>query len=83
MNFKNRVGAPMHISSSSGNLILAHEAENNAKIGDPVFDSGGRKVGLVFDIFGPVKTPFISIRPRIKNPERLVEGPLFLGKSKR
>jgi RNA-binding protein len=81
MNFKNRVGTALHISRSSGNLIL--KAENNAKIGDPVFNSGGKKVGLIFDIFGPVKTPFISVRPRIKDPERLVGEPLFLGRSKR
>ena len=81
MNFKNRVGTARHISRSSGNLIL--KAENNAKIGDPVFNSGGKKVGLIFDIFGPVKTPFISVRPRIKEPEKLVGEPLFLGRSKR
>jgi RNA-binding protein len=81
MNFKNRVGTALHISRSSGNLIL--KAENNSKIGDPVFNSGGKKVGLIFDIFGPVKTPFISVRPRIKDPERLVGEPLFLGRSKR
>jgi RNA-binding protein len=81
MNFKNRVGTALHISRSSGNLIL--KAENNAKIGDPVFNSGGKKVGLIFDIFGPVKTPFISVRPRIKDPEKLVGEPLFLGRSKR
>lgn len=81
MNFKNRVGTALHISRSSGNLIL--KAENNVKIGDPVFKSGGKKVGLIFDIFGPVKTPFISVRPRIKDPERLVGEPLFLGRSKR
>lgn len=81
MYFKNRVGTALHISRSSGNLIL--KAENNAKIGDPVFNSGGKKVGLIFDIFGPVKTPFISVRPRIKDPERLVGEPLFLGRSKR
>jgi RNA-binding protein len=81
MNFKNRVGTALHISRSSGNLIL--KAENNVKIGDPVFNGGGRRVGLIFDIFGPVKTPFISVRPRIKDPERLVGEPLFLGRSKR
>jgi RNA-binding protein len=81
MNFKNRVGTALHISRSSGNLIF--KAENNAKIGDPVFNSGGKKVGLIFDIFGPVKTPFISVRPRIKDPEKLVGEPLFLGRSKR
>jgi RNA-binding protein len=81
MNFKNRVGTALHISRSSGNLIL--KAENNVKIGDPVLNGSGKKVGLIFDIFGPVKTPFISVRPRIKDPEKLVGEPLFLGRSKR
>jgi RNA-binding protein len=80
MNLKNRVGTALHISRSSGNLIL--KAENNVKIGDPVLNSSGKKVGLIFDIFGPVKTPFLSVRLRIKDPEKLVGEPLFLGSSK-
>jgi rRNA processing protein Gar1 len=71
----NRIGMVMHISRSSGNLIL--ESSQNAKIGETVTDSKGKRVGVVFDIFGPVDSPYASVRTRIKNPERLIGAELF------
>ena len=72
-----RIGTVMHISRSSGNLIL--ESSRNAKIGETVTDSKGKRVGLVFDVFGPVDSPYASVRTRIKNPERFIGAELFSG----
>jgi rRNA processing protein Gar1 len=74
----NRIGMVMHISRSSGNLIL--ESSRNAKIGETVTDSKGKRVGVVFDIFGPVDSPYASVRTKIKNPERLIGAELFSGR---
>ena len=76
-----RIGTVMHISSSSGNLIL--ESSRSAKIGETVTDSKGKRVGVVFDIFGPVDNPYSSIRTRIKNPELLIGAELFSGQKKK
>ncbi|KON30467.1 hypothetical protein AC482_03835 [miscellaneous Crenarchaeota group-15 archaeon DG-45] len=75
MESKPRLGAALHVSSSSGNLIL--KAEGKIRIGDAVYDGDGAKVGTVFDIFGPVSTPFVSVKPRVNAPERYVGAPLF------
>ena len=72
-----RIGTVMHISRSSGNLIL--ESSRNAKIGETVTDSKGKRVGVVFDVFGPVDNPYSAVRTRIKNPERLIGAELFSG----
>jgi RNA-binding protein len=78
MEQKNRVGITLHISCSSNNLIL--KAESNVTIGDPVINGKGDNVGIVFDIFGPTKNPYISIKTRIEDPKRLIGKPLYLGK---
>jgi rRNA processing protein Gar1 len=76
-----RIGTVMHISRSSGNLIL--ESSRNAKIGETVTDSKGKRVGVVFDVFGPVGSPYASVRTRIKNPEHLIGAELFSGQMKK
>ena len=75
------LGTVSHLSNSSGNLIL--KAEAKVKIGEPAYAEGGRQIGVVFDLFGPVTNPFVAIRPRVKNPERYVGEPLYLGNKKR
>jgi RNA-binding protein len=47
-----------------------------------VTDSKGERIGVVFDLFGPVGDPFISVKPSIKDPNRLIGEELFL-RSKR
>ena len=76
-----RIGTVMHISRSSGNLIL--ESSRNAKIGETVTDSKGKRVGVVFDVFGPVDNPYSAVRTRIKNPELLIGAELFSGQIKK
>jgi len=81
MKSRNRVGTSSHISSSSGNLIL--RAERQVKIGEAIEDSRGKQIGHVFDVFGPVEAPFIAVKTRMKDPEKLLGEDLFLGKKKR
>ncbi len=76
------VGRVLHISRSSGNLIVEAEGKE-VRIGEAVFDRGGRRVGSVFDIFGPVDSPFMSVKTRLKDPERLVGKELFRGQKER
>lgn len=76
MKSSRRLGMVLHISSNSGNLIL--KAEMNASIGEPVTDRENRVVGRVFDIFGPVSSPFISVKPEVDKPEKLIGRPLYL-----
>lgn len=76
-----RLGTTLHTSRSSGNLIL--KAEGDIKIGDTVLDGKGKKVGTVFDLFGPVSSPFAAVRPTIDDPDRYAGRPLFLKRSRR
>ena len=81
MKSKRRLGTVLHASSSSGNLIL--KAETTVRIGETVLDSRGRKVGTIFDLFGPVSNPFTAVKLEIDEPGRYVCETLFLGRPRR
>ena len=76
MKSKNRVGSILHVSHSSGNLIL--KAKTEVKIGDVVSDNKGKNIGRVFDVFGPVTSPYISVKPRKGDPAGLVGKALYV-----
>ena len=76
MESKKRLGTVLHISRSSSNLIL--DSAGEARIGETVQDTKGKKIGIIFDIFGPIANPFIAIKPSIEIPERLLGKPLYV-----
>ncbi len=65
----------MHVSKSTGNLILL--AEGEANVGEFVFDGKRRRVGSVFDFFGPVSTPYIAVKPYGVEAAQLVGEELY------
>lgn len=73
-----QIGKGMHISKGNGHLIISLEAET--MLGQDIADKDGNPMGRIFDIFGPISTPYASIK--------LIEGypmgkpagkPVFLG----
>ena len=52
----------LHLSSSR-NLIL--KAEALPRIGAEVLDDSLKSIGTVFDIIGPVSSPYVVIKPGI------------------
>jgi RNA-binding protein len=57
--------------------------ENVPKIGETVVDENLKPVGKVFDILGPVSAPYVAIRPTIRDPEKMVNSPVYVIPSKR
>jgi RNA-binding protein len=58
------------------------KAENSPKMGFEVVDENLNVVGKVFDIIGPVSAPYAVIKPSIREPEKLVNKPVYLLLSK-
>ncbi len=58
------------------------KAENSPKMGFEVVDENLNVVGKVFDIIGPVSAPYAIIKPSIKEPEKLLNKPVYLLLSK-
>jgi rRNA processing protein Gar1 len=58
------------------------KAENPLKMGFEVVDENLNVVGKVFDIIGPVSAPYAIVKTSIKEPEKLVNKPVYLLLSK-
>jgi len=73
-----RIGSVLHVSSTN-NMIL--KAENIPHIGDTVVDENLNNVGMVFDVFGPVSSPYVAVRPSVEEPSLLVNHILYAAPS--
>jgi len=69
-----RIGSVLHVSSTK-NMIL--KAENLPNIGDRVVDKSLNNVGTVFDVFGPVYSPYVAVRPTVEEPSLFVNHVLY------
>ena len=70
----------LHISPNR-NIIV--KAENLPRLGEKVLDENLKHVGTVFDIIGPVSSPYITIKPAKKQPQSLVGKVLYGAPSKK
>jgi RNA-binding protein len=53
------------------------------KLGTSVIDENLRVVGRVFDIIGPVSSPYAVVRTTLKDPEKLSNRQLYVSPSRR
>ncbi|MBD3206788.1 hypothetical protein GF319_10670 [Candidatus Bathyarchaeota archaeon] len=60
MSSKKKIGKTLHQSNSSKKVII--KLEEQASIGDYVYDDKGEKFGEIFDIIGPVDSPLASLK---------------------
>jgi len=63
------------------NLVV--KTEKALKIGSSVVDDNLKDVGRVFDIIGPVTSPYAIVRPSVNEPEKLTSKQLYLLPSKK
>jgi len=56
-----RLGKILHVSSMTGHLIV--KAQTVPRVGEKVYDGELRLVGSVFDVFGPVESPYVAVKP--------------------
>jgi rRNA processing protein Gar1 len=52
--------------------------ENIPRIGETIVDENLRTVGKIFDMFGPVSSTYVAIRPTILKPEELTNKTLYI-----
>ena len=70
-----RIGPVLHISPSR-NIVI--KTEKTPKIGETVVDDNLKPVGKVVDVFGPVVSPYASIKPSVRDPEKLMNRTLYM-----
>ncbi len=75
-----RLGRVVNVSPSK-NVVI--KAENAPRIGSSVVDETLQTVGKVFDVIGPVTSPYAVVRPTVREPGHLVNKQLYLLPSKK
>ena len=75
-----KLGRVINLTPSQ-NLVV--KTEKAPKIGSPVVDESLKTIGKVFDVIGPVTSPYAVVRPAVKEPEKLAGKQLYLLSSDR
>ena len=75
-----RLGRVLNVTPSQ-NIVV--KTEKTPKIGSTVIDENLKVVGKVFDIIGPVSSPYAIVKPTVKETARLINKQLYLSLSKK
>jgi len=77
-----RLGLILHVSPSRSIIV---RVENVPRIGEVVFDKNLKSIGKVFDLFGPVSSPYAAIKPRsrVRNAGKVMNKTLYMSPPKR
>jgi len=57
-----RLGLVLHPSSHKGLIVRSQLEKGLPKLNSVVVTESMEKIGKVYDVFGPVKRPYISVR---------------------
>jgi RNA-binding protein len=80
VKYLRRLGKVLHISKR-GSIILQTDKTPSVGGRSVVLDKKAQEVGIIIDVFGPVKTPYVAVRPKRKtDPHKLVGQMLYLQK---
>jgi RNA-binding protein len=74
-----RLGRVLHVSESR-NVIIS--IENLPKIGETVVNENLKPIGKILDIFGPVSSPYASVKPKIQEIGKFADRILYVLPSK-
>jgi RNA-binding protein len=74
-----RLGKVLNVTPSQ-NVVV--KTDKTPQIGSAVVDENLKVVGKIFDIIGPVSSPYAVVKPAIKEPEKLTNKQLYLLLSK-
>ena len=75
-----RLGRVLNVTPSQ-NIIV--KLDKPPRLGAAVIDENLKVVGKVFDIIGPVASPYAVIRPSVKDAEKLANRQLYVLPSKK
>ncbi|MBN1245891.1 H/ACA RNA-protein complex protein Gar1 [Candidatus Bathyarchaeota archaeon] len=75
-----RLGKVLHVTPSQ-NIVV--KTDKTPKIGSAVINENLKIVGKIFDVIGPVPSPYVIVKPAIKEPEKLADKQLYLLLSKK
>jgi rRNA processing protein Gar1 len=69
-----RLGRAIHVTPSR-NIII--KVETPPKIGEKIVDEQLRQIGTVSDVFGPVSSPYVTVKPTVEHPGLVINQMLY------
>ena len=75
-----RLGRVLNVTPSQNAVV---KIDKPPKMGAAVIDENLNVVGRIFDIIGPVSSPYAVVKPSVKDPEKLANRQLYVSPSKR
>ena len=75
-----RLGKVLNVTPSQ-NIVV--KTDKTPKIGSTVVDENLKVIGKIFDLIGPVSSPYVVVKPEVKGSEKLTNKQLYLLLSKK
>ena len=75
-----RLGKMLHVTPSQ-NIVV--KTDKTPKIGSAVVDENLKVIGKIFDVIGPVLSPYVIVKPSVKEPKQLTNKQLYMLLSKK
>ncbi len=75
-----RLGKVINVTPSQ-NVVV--KIDKPPKMGTAVIDENLKTVGRIFDIIGPVTSPYAVVKSSVKDPEKLINIQLYVSSSKK
>jgi RNA-binding protein len=75
-----RLGKVISVTPSQSLVV---KIDKPLRLGTSVIDENLKVVGRIFDIIGPVSSPYAVVRVSIKDPEKLSNKQLYVSPSRR
>jgi rRNA processing protein Gar1 len=72
-----KIGRVSHVSKS-GFIVAIADPKNLPRVGSEVYTRKMERIGFVYDIIGPTKSPFVLIKPKRDILKRKVLDELFV-----
>ncbi len=70
-----KIGHALHLAKS-GNLIIKGEFFVKSTL--PVYDDTGKKIGYVIETFGPINSPYVSVKLTTERTRKLLGKDLYV-----
>ena len=62
VNFKNLLPVGEYLHTVGRYQVIRGDGVHVPKIGVPLYDQSGKKLGVVADVFGPVSRPYVLVK---------------------